>query len=192
MKPKYPFFQFPAAISRDSSSSHFDGYATLCSPFVEPVVIFPQHPEVPLWTTTRPRLPMPKIHTTIGLRVSFLFVCEIAVHSASTSPEDCAFVDPEGLNDKTTSTSSRWTQCSDDFRRDVIRRDGHACVVTNEAERHCDAAHLIPRSKGNEVRLVINSYNYWMTLFSSTLHKWYNFVLLEITRHNFQMFRLMT
>src|SRR5713226_3250320 len=89
--------QFPAVISIDSLSSHFDGYAMLCSPFVEPVVIFLQHPKVPLWTTTRPNFLMPKIHTTIGLRVSFLFVCEIAVHSVSTSPEDCAFIDHEGL-----------------------------------------------------------------------------------------------
>jgi hypothetical protein len=32
MKLKYPFFQFPAAISRDSPSHHFD---VSCSPFAE-------------------------------------------------------------------------------------------------------------------------------------------------------------
>ena len=43
---------------------------------------------------------MKRINTTIGLRVSFLFVCEIAVYSVSTSPDHCAFVDYEGLNDR--------------------------------------------------------------------------------------------
>ena len=63
---------------------------------------------------------VPKIHTTIDLRVSFLFVCEIAVHSVSTSPEGCAFVDHEGLNDRLTSTER--TPRRHDFRGDVIRK----------------------------------------------------------------------
>jgi hypothetical protein len=131
---------------------------------------------------------MPKIHTTIGLRVSFLFVCKITVHSVSTSPEDCAFIDYQGLNDRLTSTER--TARSNNFRDDVIQRDGHACVVTQKAEDLCDAAHLIPRCKGDEVRFVVSSYNYFMTLFSSTLQKCYNFVLLEITRHGLRMLRL--
>ena len=131
----------------------------LCSPFVEPVVSFLQRPRVRLWTTTRPNLPMPKRHTTIGLRVSVRFcVCEIAVHSVSTSPEDCAFVDHEGLNDR--STSTELTLRRHNFRGDVIRRDGHTCVVSQVDT--CDAVHLIPRSKGDEVRFVVSSYNYLM------------------------------
>ena len=154
--------QFPAVISIDSLSSHFDGYAMLCSPFVEPVVIFLQHSTVSLWTTTGSNLPMQKIHTTIDLRVSFLFVCEIAVHSVSTSPGDCVLVDHEGLNDELTSTVL--TQRRSNFRDDVIRRVGRACVVTQVAGLHCDAVHLIPRSKGDEVRFVASSYNYLMML----------------------------
>ncbi len=53
----------------------------LCSPFAELVATFVQHPTVPLWPTKTPKLPMKRINTTIGLRVSFLFVCEIAVQS---------------------------------------------------------------------------------------------------------------
>jgi hypothetical protein len=169
MKPKYLFFQFPAAISRDSPSSHFDGYAMLCSQFAEPVVLFPQHPEVPPWTTTRLNLPMPKIHTTISLWVSFFCVFEIAVHSFSTSPEDCAFVDHEGLNDRLTCTAQ--TPRHQDFRYNVMQRDGDVCVVTQTGRVGCDAVHLIPRSKGEKVRFVVSSYNYLMTLFSSTLQK---------------------
>lgn len=96
-------------------------------------------------------------------------MCEITVHSVSTSPEDCAFVDHQGLNDRLTSTAR--TARSNHFRGDVIQRDGHACVVTLAAEDLCDAAHLIPRSKGDEVGFVVSSYNYFMTLFSSTLQK---------------------
>ena len=110
---------------------------------------------------------MPKIHTTIGLRVSFLFVCEISVHSVSAFPGRCAFVDYEGLNDRKTTTEG--TARLADFRGAVLRRDGHACVVTQVGEHDCDAAHLIPHSKGDEVRFVVSSYNHLMTLFSSTL-----------------------
>src|SRR6267154_4352639 len=145
MKPKCPFFQFPAAISRDSPSHHFNGYVMLCSPFAELVATFLQHPTVPLWTTKTPKLLMTKIHTTIGLRVSFLFVCEIAVHSVSTSPGRCAFVDYEALNERITTTEG--TERRGIFRGNVIRRDGRACVVTQEGEGTCDAAHLIPHSK---------------------------------------------
>ena len=110
---------------------------------------------------------MTKIPTTIGLRVSFLFVCEIAVHSVSTSPGDCAFVDHEGLNDRSTTTEG--TSRRAHLRDDVIKRDGPACVITQAGEKHCDAAHLIPHSKGDKVRFVVSSYNHLMTLFSSTL-----------------------
>jgi hypothetical protein len=40
------------------------------------------------------------------------------------------------------------------FRTDVMERDGNACVVTRV--EGCDAAHLIPHSKGDEVRFVVS------------------------------------
>ena len=56
-----------------------------------------------------------------------------------------------------------------DFRDDVINRDGPVCVVTKLEAAHCDAVHLIPHSKGDEVRFVVDSYhNHLMTSFSST------------------------
>jgi hypothetical protein len=166
MKPKFPFFQFPAAILRDSPSHHFDAYVILCSPFVELVASFLQHSMVLLWTTKTLKLPTKKVHTTISLRVSFLFACEIAVHSVSTSPGPCDFVDYEGLNDRITTTEG--TTHHQLFRGDVIRRDGPACVVTQVGADDCVAAHLIPHSKGDGVRSVVSSYNHLMTLFSST------------------------
>jgi hypothetical protein len=75
-------------------------------------------------------------------------VCEIAVHT-SPSPGGCVYIDYEGLNDRITTTEGterRW-----DFRQDVIQRDGPACVITQMEEEDCDAAHLIPHSKGDEV-----------------------------------------
>ena len=150
----------------------------LWSPSVETVVIFLQHPNILLWTTTGP---ISKIHTTIGLRVSFLFVCEIAVHSVPTCPEECTFVDHKGLNDRLTSTELT-PRCSG-IRNDVIQRDGYAYDFSQIAGQHCDPAHLIPRSKGEKVWFVVSSYNYSMKLFSSALQKWYNVVLPELTWH---------
>jgi hypothetical protein len=114
-------------------------------------------------------LAMMKIHTTIGLRVSFFSVCEIAVHSVSTSPGDCVFVDRLGLNDRI--TSSVMTTRRGNFREAVIGRDGPACVVTATEFSDCDAAHLIPHSRGDDVRFVVSSYNHLMTLFSSIFEK---------------------
>jgi hypothetical protein len=124
-----------------------------------------------MWTTTGPKLLMTKIGATIGLLVSFVFVCEITVHSVLTSPENWAFVDHRGLSDPSQRKYIERTQCSGDFRSNVMQRDGPSCVVTQVAKDYCDVAHLIPWSKGDEVRFVISSYNYWMTLFSSTLQE---------------------
>jgi hypothetical protein len=120
---------------------------------------------------------MTKIDITIGLRVSVLFVCEIAVHVVSISPGHCAFVDYECLDDRSYHTSTTTEESTDsttscrDFRDDVVRRDGPACVVTKMEEYICDAVHLIPHSKGDEVRFVVSSYNYLMTSYSSTFKK---------------------
>ncbi|KAH9965207.1 hypothetical protein BC827DRAFT_1382322 [Russula dissimulans] len=62
--------------------------------------------------------------------------------------ENCAFVDHLGSNDRYTSTAH--TPRRHNFRDDVIRRDGDACVVTQATQAVCDAVHLIPWSKGDE------------------------------------------
>ncbi|KAN0082622.1 hypothetical protein V8E55_008417 [Tylopilus felleus] len=61
--------------------------------------------------------------------------------------EDCIFVDYEGFDDRITSTNQTFGRAG--FRRIIIRRDG-SCVVTKEPAGNCDAAHLIPWSKGDE------------------------------------------
>ena len=60
-----------------------------------------------------------------------------------------AFVDYNALNERITSSSQ--TQRRSNFRRDVLERDGMFCVFTGETQDVCDAAHIIPRSKGDEV-----------------------------------------
>ena len=98
-------------------------------------------------------------------------MCEIAIHSVSTSPGRCAFVDYEGLNDRTTTTEGTLPAHRSYFREEVIQRDGPACVITQMEESVCDASHLISHSKGDEVRFVVCSDDHLMTLFCSTLKK---------------------
>ncbi|KAH9051000.1 hypothetical protein EDB83DRAFT_2226619, partial [Lactarius deliciosus] len=61
---------------------------------------------------------------------------------------DFIFVDLHGLNDQKTSTTEQ-TKCSSDFRMKVMARD-KSCVITQEPLDDCDAAHLIPQSKGDD------------------------------------------
>ncbi|KAH8988298.1 hypothetical protein EDB86DRAFT_2051219 [Lactarius hatsudake] len=65
----------------------------------------------------------------------------------------CIFVDYECLNDSMTSTDQ--TSRRDNFRRKILARDGSFCVVTRDVEGSCDAAHIIPRSKGDEYILKV-------------------------------------
>ncbi|KAI0291859.1 hypothetical protein BC826DRAFT_1186743 [Russula brevipes] len=57
-------------------------------------------------------------------------------------------VDPHSLNDRT--TTSVLTLRRFDFRGAVALRDGHLCAVTRDDAPFCDAAHVIPHSKGDE------------------------------------------
>jgi hypothetical protein len=52
------------------------------------------------------------------------------------------------MNDRITSEQ---TTRSSHFRRDVMARDGPVCVFTESPADDCDAAHLLPKSKGDEV-----------------------------------------
>ncbi|KAH9008766.1 hypothetical protein EDB84DRAFT_1671824 [Lactarius hengduanensis] len=57
------------------------------------------------------------------------------------------FYEPSGLDDSMTSTDQ--TPRRDNFRREILARDGSFCVITRDVERSCDAAHIISRSKGD-------------------------------------------
>jgi len=54
------------------------------------------------------------------------------------------FADPYCLNESIVDTP-----CCSDFRKNVMARDGEFCIVIGVAE--CQAAHLVPKFKGDEV-----------------------------------------
>ena len=95
------------------------------------------------------------------------------------SPEDCIFVDYEGLNDRITSTNQ--TSGRENLRATVVRRDG-SCVVTEPAAI-CDAAHLIPRNKSDEVMFTIILCDLLVMVCASTLPRLSDFVLAFILHH---------
>ena len=110
------------------------------------------------------------------------------------SPEDsdCIFVNYEDSNDQITSTSL--TEHGYNFQEDVIQRDGLSCVVTQQPVEDCDVTHLIPRCKGDEVKLIIILYNTLIMFYFSTSKTLSNLVLLFITLHlqflGLMMFRM--
>ena len=63
---------------------------------------------------------------------------------------DSHFVDPEAINDRTSASSDLSTRRAD-FRDRIIARDG-TCVSTGQLPQFCVACHIIPHSKGNNVR----------------------------------------
>ncbi|KAI9454441.1 hypothetical protein F5148DRAFT_428034 [Russula earlei] len=79
----------------------------------------------------------------------------------STCADDLAFIDDQGLSDRNTilsvsESSSTMADLSGQssnrraFTQAVLRRDRPVCVVTQAHRRICDAAHIIPHSKGDE------------------------------------------
>jgi hypothetical protein len=72
----------------------------------------------------------------------------------AASQEKLIFVDIAGLNDRV--TPSVLTRRGGEFREQIVQRDG-SCVITGKRAGRCDAAHLIPRVKGD---MVISSVNW--------------------------------
>ncbi|KAN0082634.1 hypothetical protein V8E55_008429 [Tylopilus felleus] len=68
-------------------------------------------------------------------------------HTSLVDLPTAIYYKPSGLNDRL--TSGNRTLGHGRFRAAVILRDG-SCVVTNQNAQTCDAAHLIPKSKGDE------------------------------------------
>jgi hypothetical protein len=171
---------FPTMTSGGSQSARINGSATFCFPSVEPGVIFLRHQMGNQSTMIAPRWQMISTSTIIH-RVKFLFIftncCSLFI---LVSLELCLFVDYQGLNDNV--TSSDRTPRSHTFRDNIIARDG-VCIVTRNAVRICDAAHLVPMSKGNAVRFPVNPCVSLMILFSSILIKLSEIVLDSTSHH---------
>lgn len=75
----------------------------------------------------------------------------INLYYHTTDEEKCQMfpIDPNLANTRIV-TSSRTSVRRDKFRDDVEQRDGR-CVVTGGPSYLCDAAHLLPHSKGDTV-----------------------------------------
>ena len=66
-------------------------------------------------------------------------------------------VDPKTVRTKV--TSSITTFRSSRFRSDLADRDGNRCVLTEMDALSCDAVHLLPKSKGDTVCLLLLSFH---------------------------------
>jgi hypothetical protein len=172
---KYPSSLFLTVMFRGCPNALSNGYDTLCFASVGLVVISLQHRMVLQWTMATC---WPTLYTISILQVTFLLVCKIVAHYGS---ENCTFVDHEGLNEQLTSTSL--TPHRYDFRQGIIRRDGSFCVITQDPASYCDAAHLIPRCKGDEVMSIVSLCDPLMTFYSSTSGMLSEIVLTFITLH---------
>jgi hypothetical protein len=88
-------------------------------------------------------------------------VTKSPLHSASNSSvkvDPPRLVDIEGLNDRESDTLSSAHSSSADFAQGLVQRDG-TCVLINADREVCDAAHLIPLSKGDAVSLFLSYFD---------------------------------
>jgi hypothetical protein len=72
-----------------------------------------------------------------------------------TFSAEARLVDVDALDDRTSdgniSEMSRMTTRREVFRTNVIERDG-TCVITGDIALNCNACHILPHAKGNDVR----------------------------------------
>ena len=73
---------------------------------------------------------------------------DLYYHTSDAEKQRMFPVDPD--MGRTTITSSDATSRMADLHSDVVERDG-VCVLTGLEEGYCDAVHLLPPSKGDEV-----------------------------------------
>ena len=97
-------------------------------------------------------------------------------------------MDPYCLNEQMTSTEL--TPRRSNFRSDVMARDGGFCIVTGHDESDCDAAHLVPLCKSDEVPFMTILCGFSMMLSPSTLGRLSKTVLLFMG-HKLQSLALM-
>lgn len=104
--------------------------------------------------------------STLNPQVLLHVICGIV---AQHSPGEFIFVDLDGLNDEVTLSTDE-PGCSTDFRSNIIERDKR-CVITRGATATCDAAHLIPSCKGNEVTFIGHLCCLSLTVYPSTFRR---------------------
>jgi hypothetical protein len=76
-------------------------------------------------------------------------ICRLSLIFSFMPIGDYHIIDHNAMNDRI--TASAQTACSSSFRRNVMARDGNACVFTGHCDDLCDAAHILAKSKGDAV-----------------------------------------
>ena len=133
---------------RGSPSTQLNGFDMLHLSFVGSAEISLRRPMPPLSTmTVSPSLILPKL-TTILLRVIFTDPIFVA-YRKYFDLRPYRGLSSHRLHDQFTSPEQ--TLHSSHFRSDVMACDGPACVFTWTRGETCDAAHLLAKSKGDEV-----------------------------------------
>jgi hypothetical protein len=88
--------------------------------------------------------------------------------------EPYAFIDYNALDDQVTSSSTETTQMTprqQDFRDNIIERDGPLCIISEMPAEDCHGCHIIPRSKGDEVIMQVIRHNPLMNPFLVYSHR---------------------
>ena len=70
---------------------------------------------------------------------------------------------------------------SSDFPGDIIAQDGPACVFTGLLSEFCEAAHLLPKSKGDEVCIFVVQHHCLGKCSPSTLNLFFGTVNIFTT-----------
>ncbi len=109
---------------------------------------------------------------------------------ALTSPGEPCLVDVDVADDRTSLSSdcvtyneSSLSSHRAEFTEAVFDRDGEACLVTGDYGPYCDACHMIPHSKGSDVRIRQSYFASFLTMRSiyqdSSAHGVQHTVLLK-------------
>ena len=92
---------------------------------------------------------------------------------------DYHLIDFRAMNDRV--TSSARTPRSSNFRSEIIERDGPVCVFTEAGGVDCEAAHLLPLSKGDEVYIFVTQRHRLAKCSPSTFNSFFKTVSIFIT-----------
>ena len=134
--------------ARHSLSIHSSGCASLDILFMVKRVTSPPLMVVKRWAITRPKFNQAHITSYHEARTILGFNVWLSTLGSTGEP---LLIDVDGINDRTSDASSLSSR-RQNFRDNIIGRDG-CCVVTGDQDLMvCDACHIIPHAKGDDVR----------------------------------------
>ena len=107
-------------------------------------------PEVSDYTGSVDNLQVAYYYSSEG-KQNFLAVT-VGIQLIVLSADDPRLVDVKGMNDQVSDFNSDTNESHGEFASAITGRD-ETCVISGRVRFFCDAAHLIPRSKGDEVRV---------------------------------------